>query len=117
MTDEIERSNLLAYQDCLLYLRALFYFSTGKIKESFEDFYSIDSKEIFPINLIEDEIWSSLSPSQKEMIKEEKFYKNSFEYKKIAQTIGKKNTLVNQNSIEELQKSYVDLEDLCLKLF
>ena len=87
MTDEIERSNLLAYQDCLLYLRALFYFSTGKIKESFEDFYSIDSKEIFPINLIEDEIWSSM------------------------------NTLVNQNSFEELQKSYVDLEDLCLKLF
>jgi hypothetical protein len=56
----MQSSNLLAYQDCLLYLRALFFFSTGKAKESFKDFYAIDSKDIFPIRLIEEEIWPSV---------------------------------------------------------
>ena len=57
-----------------------------------------------------------MSAAQKELIKEENYYKNSFEYKKIAASSEKKNTLVNQNSIDDILSEYESLGDLCLYL-
>ena len=58
-----------------------------------------------------------MSAAQKELIKEENYYKNSFEYKKIAASSEKKNTLVNQTSIDDILSGYESLGDLCLYLF
>lgn len=63
--------------------------------------------------MIEDEIWTSLNLAQKEMIKEENFYKNSFDYKKIAQSTDKKHSLVNQNSLDSILDDYESIGDLC----
>jgi hypothetical protein len=57
-----------------------------------------------------------LSPAQKETIKEESYYKNSFEYKKIAASNEKKNILVNQTSIDFILNEYETLGDICLYL-
>ena len=47
------------------------------------------------------------------MIKEENFYKNSFDYKKIAQSTDKKHSLVNQNSLDSILDDYESIGDLC----
>ncbi len=57
-----------------------------------------------------------MSPAQKETIKEESYYKNSFEYKKIAASNEKKNILVNQTSIDFILNEYETLGDICLYL-
>ena len=83
LSDEIESSNLLDYKDCLHYLRGLFLFCIGQINESFQDFYKIESRELFPKQLLTDEIWASLNYMEKESILEEDFYKHALDYKKM----------------------------------
>ena len=103
----------MAYKDCLLYLRALFYLGTGKVKEAFKDFYSIDSNEVFPKAFITEELWVSLSFAQKESIKAEDFYKNSLEYKKISDESNKFAHLTHQTSLERIEEEYDILDNLC----
>ncbi len=109
----LKLSNLLAYKDCLLYLRALFHLSTGKIKEAFKDFYSIDSNEVFPKTFITEELWVSLSFAQKESIKADDFYRNSLEYKKISDESNKFAHLTHQTSLECIEEEYEILDNLC----
>ena len=95
--------------DCLLYLRGLFYFVCSKTVESFKDFFSIASKEIFPKDLIAKEIWQSLSQEQRDMIKQETFYKESADFKKISD-VTKKTSL---NKLKLIDEEFENMEDLC----
>ncbi len=98
------------------YLRALFYYSNGKLKESFKDFFLIDSKDLFPKQLINYELWPSLNIMQKETIKEQEFYKNCLEYKRIEdeEQTKKFSHLCHQtNSLENINEDTEFSENLC----
>ena len=113
---ELENSNLISHKDSLLYLRGIFYFSTGKLIESFRDFYSIEIKELFPSKLIANEIYPSLSLAQKELIKDQDFYKNAQEYKQLANTL-KRVPFFPTMSMEMIEEDFENLSDLCNLLF
>jgi hypothetical protein len=107
---------LISHKDSLLYLRGIFYFSTGKLIESFRDFYSIEIKELFPSKLIANEIYPSLSLAQKELIKDQDFYKNAQEYKQLANTL-KRVPFFPTMSMEMIEEDFENLSDLCNLLF
>lgn len=87
--------------------------SINQIKEGFKDFYSIESCELFPKNLIIDEIWPSLSVPQQDRIRRQTFYQFSAESKKIEQSENQ--GLVSLSSIDLLMDQYECLQDLCKK--
>ena len=89
----------------------------NKLVDSFKDFYSIESKEIFPKQLIVEQIWPSLSLLQKESIRDKPFYRNSNEYKKLNDNMGymfqttcsQMDTIdeeENENESDELSRSF-----------
>lgn len=93
------------------YLRGLFYLSISKVKEGFADFYSIELNELFPKNLINDEIVPSLTQIQKDYLNEQSFYKNSSEYKHISYS-PTNNFIMHLTSMEILEEEFVKFEDL-----
>jgi hypothetical protein len=109
---ELESSNLISHRDSLLYLRGIFHFSINKLIESFRDFYSIEIKELFPGKLIANEIYPSLSLAQKELIKDQDFYKNAQEYKQISNTF-KRMPFIPTMSMEMIDEDFENLSDLC----
>ena len=70
----------------------------------------IESNELFPKNLLVDEIAPQLSVLQIEMIKEQNFYKSSSDYRKIAD----KEKHLSLSSIDILENEFEILDDLSL---
>ncbi|CAF0739726.1 unnamed protein product [Brachionus calyciflorus] len=71
ITKDLETTHLLPYKDSLYYLRGFFYISINQIKDGFRDLYQIDSKSLFPKDIIQDYILPTLSPNQIEMFQEQ----------------------------------------------
>lgn len=55
----------------------------NNLAEGFKDFYSIGSDNLFPKSLIVDEIYPNLTSAQKDIIKNNKFYFESPEYRRL----------------------------------
>jgi hypothetical protein len=85
----------------------------GKLKDSFEDFYAIESKELFPRSLIIDQIWPSLNMVQKEMIKTQKFYLNATEHKRLNDNPKEHRSMNTLNCFDFFQYEYENLSDIC----
>lgn len=85
--------------------------SISKVKEGFADFYSIELNELFPKNLINDEIVPTLTQIQKDYLNEQSFYKNSSEYKHISYS-PTNNFIMHLTSMEILEEEFVKFEDL-----
>jgi len=111
LNKELENSNLISHKDSLLYLGGIFYFSTSKLIESFRDFYSIEIKELFPSKLIANEIYPSLTLAQKELIKDQDFYKIAPEYKQISNAL-KRVPFIPTMSMEMIEEDFENLSDL-----
>lgn len=105
---------MLSYKDCLLYLRGLFHVSMGHINEAFKDFYSIESNTLFPKQLIQDEIFPTLTHVQKVCIQTHELYKTANEYRKINEHHGTK-IFTSLSSIDLLASEYDMIEDSCKK--
>jgi hypothetical protein len=65
--------------DSLRYLRGLLYLSIGKIVDALGDLYTIENSQLFPMVLLKDKIFPSLTETQKELIFEQPFYKEASE--------------------------------------
>lgn len=102
---------MLSHKDCIFYLRALYYLFLNRFLDSFKDFYSIESLNLFPKQLIQDEIYPVLSPNQKEYLKEQDFYKKSSQYKKIYEEHNNK-FLASLTSVDLISNEYDIIEDL-----
>lgn len=63
--------------DSLRYLRGLAYISIGKIIDGLEDLYTIENSQLFPMNLLKNKIFPSLSEDQKGIIFEQQFFKEA----------------------------------------
>lgn len=81
------------------------------------DFYLIESRELFPMALLVDDIWISLNFMQKELITSEDFYKNSADYKKMEDPSVKKNMLVRQNTLDLIEEEFETFENLTMSEF
>jgi hypothetical protein len=97
-------------------LRGLFKYCLGQVRESFEDLYSIESRELFPRALLVDDIWSSLNFMHKEQLTGEHFYKTAPDYKKMDDPNIKKN-LARSSSIEQVGEDCEQVENLTLTEF
>lgn len=105
-------ANLLSYKDCLLYLRGLYYVLLNKLLDGFRDFYSIESNNLFPKQLIQDEIYANLSQTQKEYLKEQDFYRTASEFKKICDDYNNK-FQTSITSVDLNMHEYEYVEDFC----
>ena len=84
----------------------------NKIREGFSDFYAIEFNNLFPRSLIIDEILPSLNAIQKDSIRDQQFYKNCPEFKKLIKMSQRMMSVCSMNMIEE---EYENLQDLSKK--
>lgn len=85
------------------------------IPEAFKDFYSIESNTLFPKQLIQDEIYPTLTHVQKVCIETQEFYKSAPESRRIYQDHSNSNSMIlsSINSMDLTMSEFELIDDLC----
>jgi hypothetical protein len=85
-----------------------------------KDFYSIESNDLFPKKLLSEEIFPMLATQHKDQLKEQSFYKNASEFRKIVDEKNENSHLhmsFNATSVELLESEYEILADMGVLIF
>ncbi len=105
----------MVYKDCLLYLRGLYSWSIHKWIDGLRDFYSIVTDDLFPKDLLWNEIYPTMNQLQIERFKETDFYKSASEFRKIVADKSHLHASFNaMTSFELLEQEYESLADLSI---
>ncbi|RNA08615.1 DENN domain-containing 3-like, partial [Brachionus plicatilis] len=110
-TNELKNTNILFHKDSILYLRGLYFILINQHIDGFRDFFQIDSKNLFPKELIKENILPFLPISQIEKIKSQDYYISSEDFKKFDDDNENENNSAFGNSINSLD-TFEDIEFL-----
>lgn len=81
----------------------------GKAVEAFSDFYSIESNNVFPKELLQTEVYPNLTSVQKKLLKMQDFFVTAVEYRKICEV---DEVTFFLNSLEREMDDFEIIEDL-----
>lgn len=81
----------------------------NKIKEGFNDFYSIEFNNFFPKSLITDEILPTFNDTQKDTIVDQLFYKNCSDFKKVIKMSQRSVSIISTIIDEDEYENFQDL--------
>ena len=83
----------------------------NKIKEGFNDFYSIEFNNFFPKSLITDEILPTFNDTQKDIIVDQLFYKNASDFKKVIKMSQRSVSIISTIIDEDEYENFQDLSN------
>ena len=86
----------------------------NKVIDGFAEFYMIEFNQLFPRTLLIDEILPTLNALQKDNLREQPFYKNCPDFKKLIKMSQRVMSICPMNMIEE---EYENLQDLSKNIY